>query len=43
MVEVVTNGPEEMLKLLEGGNVDVLRSLVEQVAAVLMDAEAAAR
>ena len=40
MVEVTMNGLEEMRKLLEEGNVDVLRTMVKQMAEAFMGAEA---
>ena len=39
MVEVTMNGLEEMRKLIEEGDVDLLRTMVKQMAEVLMDAE----
>jgi transposase-like protein len=40
MVEVTMNGLDEMRKLLEEGNVDVLRTMVKQMAEAFMGAEA---
>jgi transposase-like protein len=39
MVEVTMNGLEEMRKLIEEGDVDLLRSMVKRMAEALMDAE----
>jgi len=39
VVEVTMNGLEEMRKLIEEGDVDLLRTMVKQMAEVLMDAE----
>ena len=39
MVEVTMNGLQEMRKLIEEGDVDVLRTMVKQMAEALMDAE----
>jgi putative transposase len=39
MVEVTMNGLEEMRKLIEEGDVDLLRTMVKRMAEALMDAE----
>ncbi len=39
MVEVTMNGLQEMRKLIEEGDVDVLRTMVKQMAEALMGAE----
>jgi transposase-like protein len=39
MVEVTMNGLQEMRKLIEEGDVDLLRTMVKRMAEALMDAE----
>ena len=42
MVEVTMNGLQEMRKLIEEGDIDVLRTMVKEMAEALMEAEVAA-
>ena len=39
MVEVTMNGLQEMRKLIEEGDIDVLRTMVKEMAEALMEAE----